>query len=121
MLGNVLCVCVCVHVSVCLSMAVYVFVCGDVCGRVCVCVCVCVRVGGCVCVCVCVCVCGWVGVLNWLIDKSVFLCVDLGCHGDGNQVGPGNRLWELFKPRLNSHHHASPSKTVTAVTQIMIW
>ena len=59
--------CVCVHVSARLSMAVFV----------CVCVCVYIK----------------------LIDKSVFLWVgpvDRACHGDGNQVGPGDGLWELI-------------------------
>ena len=42
-------------------------------------------------VCVCVCVC--VYQTDSLINLS--LCVgpvDLGCHGDGNRVGPGNGL-----------------------------
>ena len=68
-----------------------------VCVCVCVCVCTCVVMCACLhmhiwlhlCVCVCVCV--------YYTDSLIYLSlcigpVNLGCHGDGNRVGPGNRL-----------------------------
>ena len=57
--------------------------------------CVCVHVSARLSMAVFVCVCVYIK----LIDKSVFLWVgpvDRACHGDGNQVGPGDGLWELI-------------------------
>ena len=79
--------CVCVHVSARLSIVVYVCMCVCKCGHVCTLMHAYLTAFLCVCV--------LVSVWNCLIDKSVSLCVgpvDLGCHGDGNCTGPGNRL-----------------------------
>ena len=81
--------------TVCLCACEYVLKHGCMC--VCTCVVMCVFDCICMCVCVCVCVCVCLYQTDSLINLS--LCVgpvDLGCHTDGNQVGPGNGLSELI-------------------------
>ena len=110
MLGIILCVFVFVGMSV---------------HAVCVYTCACLHMHIwqhlCVCVCVCVCVC----IFHLLIDKSISLCAgpgDLSCvmMVTGLVMVTDCESW-WFQLRLTSHYHASLCKTVTAITQIMIW